>query len=299
MLLGREYTSTVTFVIASVRTGGASQSLGDIAAQYGMTLPLTEVAPTSQYYAGLLQTRALLVRILEGRYPTLQDSATLGAFLGGRNGLPSEARALRRFRAALDVQVQPRTGLVETSVRLPDPVLAASVANALAESLAAFSGELRQAQGRERRLFYEAMLSDARQRLGAAEQALRDFYVQNRQWTSSPDLTYREGLLRRQVALSTDLYLSLNSAVEGARIDEVNTTPTLTVVDHAVPAVRRDSGALPWIAFGGLVSASAGAGLALLVAWLRRSADLGVPEAHRARAAVESVARALGFRLDR
>jgi uncharacterized protein involved in exopolysaccharide biosynthesis len=45
-----------------------------------------------------------------------------------------------------------------------------------------------------------------------------------------------ERRVRRQVEMASDLYLSLRSEFESARIDEVNTTPVITVVDRAVPA---------------------------------------------------------------
>ncbi|HZF74008.1 MAG TPA: GNVR domain-containing protein, partial [Gemmatimonadaceae bacterium] len=49
-----------------------------------------------------------------------------------------------------------------------------------------------------------------------------------------------ERRIRRQVETASSLYLSLRQQYENARIDEVNTTPVITVVDRAIPPRRRE-----------------------------------------------------------
>jgi hypothetical protein len=48
-------------------------------------------------------------------------------------------------------------------------------------------------------------------------------------------LIVEEGRLRRQVEVANEIYLTLRREFESARIDEVNDTPVITVVDAAVP----------------------------------------------------------------
>ena len=85
-----------------------------------------------------------------------------------------------------------------------------------------------------------------RQRVGTVEQELRDaeealkrFYQANRSWQQSPQLTFEEGELRRQVDLRQELYRSLRREYETARIEEVNDTPVITVIDAAVVPQRK------------------------------------------------------------
>ena len=75
-----------------------------------------------------------------------------------------------------------------------------------------------------------------------------------------------ERRIRRQVETANSLYLSLRQQYETARIDEVNNTPVITVVDRAVPPRRRE-----WPRFGLMLVAATvlGASLGTLVAAAR------------------------------
>src|SRR5207302_10815015 len=85
----------------------------------------------------------------------------------------------------------------------------------------------------------EGRVATAEQQLRGAEESSRAFYERNRQWQSSPQLRFEEQRLTRQVAVQQELYLNLRREYETARIEEVNNTPVLTIIDHpAVPGRR-------------------------------------------------------------
>src|SRR2546430_10409083 len=89
--------------------------------------------------------------------------------------------------------------------------------------------------------------------LRRAEEAVKTFYERNRGWQQAPELVFEEARLRRQVNIGQEVYLTLKREYETARIEEVNDTPVITVIDTAVPPERRTSPqrALPVIlAFG-------------------------------------------------
>jgi uncharacterized protein involved in exopolysaccharide biosynthesis len=54
-------------------------------------------------------------------------------------------------------------------------------------------------------------------------------------------LTFQYERLQRQVQVLQEVYLTLRRELETSRIQEVNDAPLLTVVDSAVPPVRRSS----------------------------------------------------------
>src|SRR5205823_6630604 len=115
------------------------------------------------------------------------------------------------------------------------PVLAAAVANRFVAYLNDFNTKSRQSQARERRKFIEQRLADGEGELRTAEESLRTFYERNRSWQQSPQLVFEEGRLRRQVEIRQEVYLTLRREYETARIEEVNDTPVITVIDRAVP----------------------------------------------------------------
>ena len=52
-----------------------------------------------------------------------------------------------------------------------------------------------------------------------AEEQLRGFYERNRSWQQSPQLTFDEGRLRRQVEIRQEVYLTLRREYETARVE--------------------------------------------------------------------------------
>jgi len=113
------------------------------------------------------------------------------------------------------------------------------VANAFVTYLNAFNTQYRQSQAREQRRFVEQRLADGANELRDAEENLRTFYERNRSWQQSPQLTFEEGRLRRQVEIRQELYLTLNREYETARMEEVNDTPVITVIDTATAPVKK------------------------------------------------------------
>jgi uncharacterized protein involved in exopolysaccharide biosynthesis len=139
------------------------------------------------------------------------------------------------------VGVNAQTSIVTVKAELPHPELAAAVANRLVAYLNDFNTQTRQSQARERRKFTEQRVGASQQDLREAEEALKRFYQANRSWQQSPQLVFEEGRLRRQVELRQELHLTLRREYETARIEEVNDTPVITVIDVALAPQRKSS----------------------------------------------------------
>ena len=171
------------------------------------------------------------------------DSTTLLRILGlkGRDAADSLYRGVKKLDDLVAVNVNTATGIVSVSVDAHYPALAAAVANRFVEYLNAFNAQYRQSQAREQRKFVEQRLTDGEGELRRAEEDLRTFYERNRSWQQSPQLTFEEGRLRRQVDIRQELYLSLKREYETARIQEVNDTPVITVIDAATAPVKKSS----------------------------------------------------------
>jgi uncharacterized protein involved in exopolysaccharide biosynthesis len=143
--------------------------------------------------------------------------------------------------------------------------LAADVANHLVKLLNQFNLERRQSQSREQRRFTGERMAEAERDLRAAERAELAFLQRNRDYSSSPLLTFEAGRLARDVQVKQELFLTLSKAHTEARIAEVRDTPVLTVVDSAVAPVRRTSPRRTiGVIIAGLLGAILGVGLAYL-----------------------------------
>ena len=240
------FTATTSFVPEMRSEGGLPGGLGALAGQLGISLG-GEASQSPRFYAEVSKSRGILDRLLLSRYADprkgreIGDSTTLLTILqrGGRNGVDSLERGARKLAGLIAVGVDAQTNIVTLKVQSQYPALAAALANRLVAYLNDFNTLSRQSQARERRKFTEQRVAAGEHELRDAEEALKRFYQANRSWQQSPQLVFEEGQLRRQVDLRQELYRTLQREYETARIQEVNDTPVITVIDLAVVPQRR------------------------------------------------------------
>ena len=245
------YRAATSFV-----TAGAGiqlpQGLADLANGAGLSGMASQLAVgtgkdpsiSPAFYEQLLDSRELLTRIVESRFPDPRapgDSATLVEIFRIRSQDPNLAveTAVRTLRRAMRVSVNLQTGLVTLQTDARWQGLSAEIANRAVRFVSAFNKEQRYTRARAKREFLEGRVREAQTELRATEDSLQSLYERNRLWESSPALVVEERRRRRQVETTNALYLSLRQQYETARIDEVNDTPVITVVDRAVPPTRR------------------------------------------------------------
>jgi len=259
-LVPATYTAATSFVPEARTQNRMPTGIAGLASQLGVPLG-TEPTESPQFYADVLRSRQLLERVLLSRYATTglgapaSDSTTLLRILRvkGRDGADSLARGVKKLTKLISIRVDYQTNIVTLGVDARDPIIAAGVANRLVEFLNEFNTKQRQSQARERRRFTEERVATADSELRRSEDAVKTFYERNRGWQQAPELVFQEGRLRRQVDVSQEVYLTLKREHEAARIEEVNDTPVITVIDPAKPPPRPSAPKRPLIALLGLV----------------------------------------------
>ena len=249
-ILPPKYESQATFVTTDAGSQlpkglsdlATQPGLSGIASQFGLGTG-SDPSTSPAFYAQLLGSRELLTRLVLSRFPNPRTEAPdTGANLLAIYRIREKDHerdieiALKRLKRELKVGFDPRTNFVSITVGTRWAPVSAAVANRAVELVSAFNSEQRLSRARARRIFLESRVTDAQAELRAAEAALRDFYETNRLWQSSPGLIVEERRVRRQAETASDLYLSIRREFESARIDEVDTTPVITVVDRAVRA---------------------------------------------------------------
>ena len=242
LIIPRTFTATTSFVPEARPETRLPSGLAGLAGQFGISLG-SQASQSPRFYAQLAGSRELLERVLLSRYAdpradaSARDTTTLLRILGvrGKSIADSLHNGVKKLSKQVSANVDNQTGIVRLSVDSRHPALAAIVANRIVEYLNEFNTKTRQSQARERRKFVEARITDGDHDLRQAEDDLKRFYEKNRSWQQSPGLVFEEGRLRRQVELRQEVYLTLRREYETARIEEVNDTPVITVIDVAVP----------------------------------------------------------------
>jgi uncharacterized protein involved in exopolysaccharide biosynthesis len=83
-------------------------------------------------------------------------------------------------------------------------------------------------------------MSEVEDSLAYSENALKTFRERNRV-TSSPELVLEESRLVRAVTVNEQLFLTLKSQYEIARIDQMRSLPDILVLERAAPPPLRAS----------------------------------------------------------
>lgn len=238
-----KYRAEAAFIAEQGQGPRLPNSIGALAGQFGVSLG-ADGSQSPRFYAQLIESRGVLVRLLHVRVQTRsdeQDSVPLLVALevGGQNAEDSLEQGVKRLRKLVEVRADQRTNIVSLTSEASNPLLAAAIANSLLAELERFNREHRQSQAGRRRVFLEDRVSSASEELGSAEGRLTAFYNENRLFQQSPELRAREAELQRHVQVAQEIYLTLQREFEAARIDEVNDVPVVTVIDRAVPPTRR------------------------------------------------------------
>lgn len=243
-LFPRIYAAELAFEPERQRTSPLAGITG-LAAQLGIPTGLASATP-SAFYAQVLVSRPLLEQLLLTKFSDPRtalgaDSVALVDLLRVPEAtLPERLeRGVRRLRRAITVRTDLKTDIVRVTAESRYPAVAAAMANELVRRLDAFNASTRRSQARQTRIFLQSRLEATDDSLRVAEDRLRYLYENNRSWQTSPALVFEESRLRRRVTAAEEMHATLQRNYETARIDEVNDTPVLTVIEPAIAPQRK------------------------------------------------------------
>ena len=261
---------------------GSGGGLQGIASQLGVS-PAGDPSESPNFYVSLIQSEELRRRLLRSKFQdprgkSPRDSATLIEILRPKSSDPERRVELgiKTLGKSISTNFDLKTNLVQITVDARWSELSAGIANRTIELVDAFNHEQRVSRARSKRLFVQGRVDSAKVELQNAEERQRFFYEQNRQWRSSPQLTFEEGRLRRTVDVATDLFLTLQRQFETARLDEFNDAAEITIVDPAVPP-RKAQWPRYWILLasalfiGGILGVLVAGSAAILADWRGRN----------------------------
>lgn len=247
VLWPRSYTVSVTFMPSS-QTSSVSQLVG-LAAQFGLTGGGggSGSSDSPDFYADLIRSDVLLRAVVVDTFSYQRDGVThVGNLMAAFDEDSTRedlmvARTIVDLRARLSANPVAKTGVVDLAVTTHDPALSLQIAERVLRELDRFNRDVRRSQAGEERQFVESRVDSALLSLRAAEDRLQAFLTRNRSFQSSPELMFAHDRLQRDISASEALYTSLLQGYEQAKMEEVRTTPVITVVQPPVRPARPDS----------------------------------------------------------
>lgn len=278
------YVASASFVTQG-QTDASRSGLASLAGQFGVSLPGGNQSLSPDFYAQLLKSRELLQSIVIDTLTVQELGNKRVLFLDlfdirGDTQKRREEQGVRALNRLVSAAVNRTTGVVEFSVATRWPSVSMAIAQALVEAVNDFNRRTRQEQAGAERKFIEGRLSLAGADLRASEDRLEQFLKSNRQFASSPDLTFERDRLQRDVTLKQQVFTSLTQSYEEVRIREVRDTPVITLVESpAVPTLPEPRRRLFGLLVGILLGALVGSVSALASEGMARRRNAGSPEA--------------------
>jgi uncharacterized protein involved in exopolysaccharide biosynthesis len=239
-LFKRQYRATAKFSPESGSASRVSGSLAELASQFQLDLGSQGIKPLP-YYSVVLRSDVIIDRVLDSRLDLPEYPATLWDYLepqfSHRDSLPRE-KVRKWLRDRVAVTADNRATTMDLAVTLPDRRVAAVAVNNFLKALNAFNSSSRASQARSRREYLEHALTLQLDSLRRTEDTLQVFLERNRSYRDSPALEFQQTRLRRQVDLNQQVVSTIQRDLQAARLDEINETPILSVIDSGSAPFR-------------------------------------------------------------
>jgi len=235
-----QYRASAKFSPESGAAGRVSGSLAELASQFSLDLGSQGIKPLP-YYSVVLRSDVIIDHVLNSALDVPGYPATLWDYLrpqfSYRDSLPRE-KVRKWLRDRVAVTADNRATTMDLAVTLPDRRVAAAVVNKFLGALNSFNSSARASQARARREYLEHALTMQFDSLRRAEDSLQVFLERNRSYRDSPALEFQQGRLKRQVDLNQQVVSTIQRDLEAARLDEINETPILSVIDSGSAPFR-------------------------------------------------------------
>ncbi|MBL1214491.1 MAG: hypothetical protein HND52_14130 [Ignavibacteriae bacterium] len=243
------YTSTVSILPDYGNQSSVMSSLSGLASMAGINIG--EIAPT-EIYAHLLKSEKVMRPIITKKYMTekFADSVNLNEYFEMETvdeEMPNEWQERDIFLQTytylienmISTDVERVTTILTVSVKSPEPVLSAQVANNLVIALDDYITKNRQSYAREQSEYLFTRIKEVKDSLTYYEDELKEFSEKNRLISSSPQLLLEQNRLQRKVDVTQTVYLELATQYELIKLEEVKDAPVVNVMENAEPLIEK------------------------------------------------------------
>lgn len=252
----------------------------------GSVVEVGRSGETPQFFAELVRSRDLLRSVALARYElpggsgSEHLSGTLVELYRAEYGIspPALGEVVDILEEQVYAAANPKTGLVMLRTTTPSPSLAIQMNRQILRVLNDFNVQRRQREAVRERELIETQLRAAADELARREGEFRHFLESNRRYEESPRLQLVAAELERSIALQQQVYVSLATALDQAKIEAVRNTAVITVIDGPEASVERVStGRFKLLLLGGALALMFAAGAVILAERLRPPSPEHIP----------------------
>ena len=270
--------------------GSVNTSIGDLqglASSFGLNIG--SGGNTSFYIPDIIQSRKLRKSIVRNKWDATYDSNPIDLIsLWGINNnegfsisdffniikspkiqINSEvinteiAMELLSDKISIDEE---DSGLLTISVLMEEPQLAADIANYIVKYVKSYISEEMTLQSTKYRIFIEERLENSKIDLKNIEEKLNQFRKSHPLALDTPDLQLERARLIRDVEINQEVYITLLTQYELAKLEELKETPVINILDHAEAPIKKAHPKRKLLVILGLIS---GLFIASLIAFFK------------------------------
>ena len=165
---------------------------------------------------------------------------------------------LKALSGRVSAGLDKKTGIITISAKMPDPVVAAWVAQYAAEYLTDYMLRYRSGKQAEQVDFLRKQTDQAKARFESADRAIRSFRDRNRNPFNS-GVVSDESKLTTELSISQNLYAELSRQLEQTTLKMKEETPVIKILESAQVPLKRSEPkrtviTVIWIFVGGFLS---------------------------------------------
>jgi uncharacterized protein involved in exopolysaccharide biosynthesis len=241
----RTYTVESSFIIQK----RDQPPVAGLAAQLGMDVNGVDATQSPAFYAALIKTPDVLDRLVDTTFTTSTDPKpkTLASTwkISNDNVGVTRRSVIDKLQKVVSSSVSQKLDLVVLRVTTGDPELSRQLAEAILRQVNWFNLQTRQSRAAAERQFDERLVAEVGADLRRAEDETQQFFQRNQQPRMSAELEMEKQRLTRHLEILNARYVSVVTAYDRARIDEVRDTPVITVIQRPRLPISADSRSLP------------------------------------------------------
>jgi len=270
-----QYVSCATVLLPSAG-GGNLGGLAGLASQFGVNVPTGAQADLSSptLFPELLRSRTFGEKILDKKFYTKKYGKELSllTILTHGNDPPEVGRdtlvtsALKSLEEILEFDQDPSSTFSVIKITASEPIFAKELAEVTLAELETLNRFYKSQTVNEKTSFISNRIASVENDLESSETSLKEFNERNRQ-ISSPALQLEQERLARNVEIQKGIYLTLKQQLELAKIEEVQETSVVQILDTPQIALEPSNINLKLsVLFAGIL----GIGLGMVIGFIRK-----------------------------
>lgn len=225
-------------------------SMSGIASNFGINIPSKNkdfISPA--IYPDIIYSKKLLKNVLAQKFLTNKYKEKL-PLINILNDDPNTKRlwsdvehtsSAKKLKDAISVGSSRKTPIITIYASAFEAELAASMVNILIVELNKLLGEYSEDRNKEKLNFIKIRISQVEIELKKAEEILKKFRERNRNIDTSPGLLIELNRIIRDVDVQTEIFTTLKTELELAKIDQIEENNILMVLDAPEPSIYRES----------------------------------------------------------